>query len=797
MKYDVFISYRRDGADTLSQLLYDRLIHRGYRVFLDIESLNSGKFNEKLLEVIEECKDIIVVLPPNGLDRCNNEGDWVYRELEHAMKLKKNIIPVLMKNFEWPDKLPEAIAEIKNYNGIVDNKDYFDAVVEKLTTLMISKPVVGGNFLKKANKKKQTFADKVKRQKKIIAGVIILLLCGAGVFAFMKHNQKQKVLMEQETATIRLVPDDEMGASEYYDAIEILKERFEILVGDKEHSFEENKDELLVNLPMEVFNELELDLALKCYLTRPAEIYISSEEATNADDNLSEDEYFHIERSDVESVEIVQKLPENIDLEQYKLHGIESSEECQMFAIKIKNDAAEDLKEWMQEKGWNKFNLYQDMEEFNYYETVYYWIEDFTEDNIIYIMDNYQYENILNLVQYNYTNETFSKPFTFSYKLPVKWEYDTDEGVVPGENQTNIDDLSGELARFEYVTYDEEITDGEFQDIIKAFKNRLDALGIPYAFGYNANDGHQIVIETNPIYFNNFVCEYIGRSYKMEIVSNFYDILTGYNIESTEVIEAEDGSYSIEITPSESWFTTSRESTVDQMTGDMKVYLGVADFPTFIIDESTLEDAFDGEKFVFDSLSVFGVDKIDEIQKHIFDESKALNETEMPVFYSVKNIFLENREPVDLLLSEEDLLEEVKEKYEAVLDEIELIESYKVNVRNTGQSIGITAVCSDKEDYVESAHKIFEQLYNKTDLKSGDTEYAYITFKENEEDTWSVSFYVSADRYNHGIGFSASYYLDENDNRGEAFDALFNENDFYGQFHINDYNIKNGKISFQ
>ena len=59
---DVFISYRREGGDTLAQLLYDRLTNRGYRVFLDIESLNSGKFNEKLLEVIEECKDIIIML---------------------------------------------------------------------------------------------------------------------------------------------------------------------------------------------------------------------------------------------------------------------------------------------------------------------------------------------------------------------------------------------------------------------------------------------------------------------------------------------------------------------------------------------------------------------------------------------------------------------------------------------------------------------------------------------------------------------------------------------------------------
>ena len=58
MKYDIFISYRRDGGDTLAQLIYDRLTDRGYSVFLDIESLRSGKFNEKLFSVIDECRDV-------------------------------------------------------------------------------------------------------------------------------------------------------------------------------------------------------------------------------------------------------------------------------------------------------------------------------------------------------------------------------------------------------------------------------------------------------------------------------------------------------------------------------------------------------------------------------------------------------------------------------------------------------------------------------------------------------------------------------------------------------------------
>ena len=75
--YDVFISYRRDGAEYLAHNLYERLRENGFTVFQDVESLRSGKFNVALYDVILSCKDVIVVLPPHGLDRCVNEDDWV------------------------------------------------------------------------------------------------------------------------------------------------------------------------------------------------------------------------------------------------------------------------------------------------------------------------------------------------------------------------------------------------------------------------------------------------------------------------------------------------------------------------------------------------------------------------------------------------------------------------------------------------------------------------------------------------------------------------------------------------
>ncbi len=133
MSYQIFISYRRDGAEFLGQLLFYQLKERGYRVFFDVESLRSGKFNQRLFQVIDECTDVLVILPKDGLDRCMNSEDWVRKEIAYAIRKKKNIIPVMMRGFEFPDSLPDDIKEIVHYNGISASMDFFEAVMDRLT----------------------------------------------------------------------------------------------------------------------------------------------------------------------------------------------------------------------------------------------------------------------------------------------------------------------------------------------------------------------------------------------------------------------------------------------------------------------------------------------------------------------------------------------------------------------------------------------------------------------------------------------------------------------------------------
>ena len=139
-KYDIFISYRRDAYDT-ANLIAEKLRNAGYSVFFDIDTLTSGKFNEQLINVISECKDFILVLPQNALDRCENEGDWIRREVICALQNDKNIIPVMLNGFAWPEKMSQGMEELSNYQGIAaTGHEFFDMAVQRLQGFLKSKP---------------------------------------------------------------------------------------------------------------------------------------------------------------------------------------------------------------------------------------------------------------------------------------------------------------------------------------------------------------------------------------------------------------------------------------------------------------------------------------------------------------------------------------------------------------------------------------------------------------------------------------------------------------------------------
>jgi hypothetical protein len=141
LKGQIFISYRRDGGFEMARLIRDALQKRGYKVFLDVEELRSGPFNTAIVGQIESSSDVIAILTPGSLERCFQEDDWMRLEVAHAIKLKKNIVPVITRGFKWPaERLPEDLMSLPSFNGIEPSHDFFDASMDKLRKLLVGHP---------------------------------------------------------------------------------------------------------------------------------------------------------------------------------------------------------------------------------------------------------------------------------------------------------------------------------------------------------------------------------------------------------------------------------------------------------------------------------------------------------------------------------------------------------------------------------------------------------------------------------------------------------------------------------
>ncbi len=133
---DVFISYRKKTGREYARNIMQALKNRGCgNVFFDYDSLREGKFNDKIIDAIKESKNFILVLSKNALDRCVEEGDWVTKEVETAIKAGTNIIPVFVQNefIEYPDNLPKSISEIKFKQAVtLHNDDGFEDSINRI-----------------------------------------------------------------------------------------------------------------------------------------------------------------------------------------------------------------------------------------------------------------------------------------------------------------------------------------------------------------------------------------------------------------------------------------------------------------------------------------------------------------------------------------------------------------------------------------------------------------------------------------------------------------------------------------
>jgi hypothetical protein len=143
--YDVFISYRRAGGADFAHLLKMQLKAAGLKVFLDVENLGKGKFEDELRTSLMRAKNVILVWTKGCMDRFLGQedpsvADFVRIEYALAIGMRKNMVPVYKEDFVFPtlQELPDDVKPVLGFNAIKWVAEYVGPSFDRIKSSLIS-----------------------------------------------------------------------------------------------------------------------------------------------------------------------------------------------------------------------------------------------------------------------------------------------------------------------------------------------------------------------------------------------------------------------------------------------------------------------------------------------------------------------------------------------------------------------------------------------------------------------------------------------------------------------------------
>jgi hypothetical protein len=141
----VFISYRRSDV-SWALAIFQSLTQHGYDVFFDFTGIGSGDFEGVILENITARAHFLILLTPSALERCSEPGDWLRREIEVAMSMGRNIVPLMFQGFDFgaaetAGRLTGKLAGLNRYNGLRVYAEYFTEAMDRLRRIYLNVPV--------------------------------------------------------------------------------------------------------------------------------------------------------------------------------------------------------------------------------------------------------------------------------------------------------------------------------------------------------------------------------------------------------------------------------------------------------------------------------------------------------------------------------------------------------------------------------------------------------------------------------------------------------------------------------
>ncbi len=142
----VFISYRRSVSSFIARAIFDDLVQHDYDVFMDAACLNTGELAAVRLNQIAARAHFLVILTPGTVEHFTQPDDFLRQEIEQALRLERDIVPVLVNNFRfdaYASCFTGELARLPHLNGVALDHEYFDEGMQRLRNRLLAGGATG------------------------------------------------------------------------------------------------------------------------------------------------------------------------------------------------------------------------------------------------------------------------------------------------------------------------------------------------------------------------------------------------------------------------------------------------------------------------------------------------------------------------------------------------------------------------------------------------------------------------------------------------------------------------------
>ena len=358
------------------------------------------------------------------------------------------------------------------------------------------------------------------------------------------------------------------------------------------------------------------------------------------------------------------------------------------------------------------------------------------KSNLSFEIDAPKDEKLAELMVDNYLSEEMNTNFFFCYEIPSAWE-ERDTNSEVGKYQVSESELDAATVTMEYGPYDYnmDIEDNAVTLAKMDFKQRLDALKVPYAFGTSPQTPQHFVVRMNQKDFNETLLLALPLEHSSIRIQTPWEWICSWSKEMNYramLKKTENGTYQFVISRKDALEASKKgidelyQKAVDAGETELCLYV----YGRKILCEDIKKACVDGD-FVF-SGTTLDDGAITEKNLPFFQLLLCtMNDTKLPCGYEQKVIeYVDDNGELALEASHKRTTGEISEKNVKWLQKKAnaIVPDSEVNSRYNGQFHSVSIILGDeslayKEEQLE---QVIMKLYEECKMSDGEYDAFYI-----------------------------------------------------------------------